>query len=108
MLDDGAPVIDVFAVIDPKLYFSPSDTIGFQLVAHDTAGGSGIQAARISWNGGMTWGAWTIVPETGVYVPARPTLIGAVNVRYHLDYYDYRQASTSGRIKGPGGPFEPR
>jgi hypothetical protein len=27
--------------------------------------------------------------------------IGALDVRYHLDYYDYRQASTSGRIKAP-------
>jgi hypothetical protein len=26
--------------------------------------------------------------------------VGPFNVRYHLDYYDYRQATTSGRIKG--------
>jgi hypothetical protein len=26
--------------------------------------------------------------------------VGTVDVRYHLDYYDYKQASTSGRIKG--------
>ena len=27
--------------------------------------------------------------------------IGAFDVRYHLDYHDYRQATTSGRIKAP-------
>jgi hypothetical protein len=26
--------------------------------------------------------------------------IGPFNIRYHLDYHDYRQATTSGRIKG--------
>ena len=26
--------------------------------------------------------------------------IGTVDARYHLEYHDYRQASTSGRIKG--------
>jgi len=30
--------------------------------------------------------------------------VGPFNVRYHLDYYDYRQATTSGRIKG--GPAD--
>jgi hypothetical protein len=28
--------------------------------------------------------------------------IGAFDVRYHLEYHDYRQATTSGRIKGGG------
>lgn len=29
--------------------------------------------------------------------------VGAFDVNYHLDYHDYRQASTSGRIKKTGG-----
>jgi len=29
--------------------------------------------------------------------------VGAFDVRYHLDYHDYRQASTQSRIRG-GGP----
>jgi hypothetical protein len=29
--------------------------------------------------------------------------IGAIDLRYHLDYHDYKQASTSGRIKLPEG-----
>jgi len=27
--------------------------------------------------------------------------VGAFDVRYHLDYHDYKQATTSGRIKLP-------
>ena len=27
--------------------------------------------------------------------------IGTFDMRYHLDYHDYRQATTSGRIKAP-------
>jgi hypothetical protein len=34
---------------------------------------------------------------------AAMTALGALDFNYHLDYHDYRQASTSGRIKGPGG-----
>jgi hypothetical protein len=33
--------------------------------------------------------------------------VGTFDVRYHLDYHDYRQATTSGRIiRGPGAPVE--
>jgi hypothetical protein len=34
---------------------------------------------------------------------AAMTALGALDFNYHLDYHDYRQATTSGRIKGPGG-----
>jgi hypothetical protein len=30
--------------------------------------------------------------------------IGEFDVRYHLQYHDYRQATTSGRIKGGTEP----
>ena len=30
--------------------------------------------------------------------------IGQFDARYHLEYHDYRQATTSGRIKGGGRP----
>jgi hypothetical protein len=30
--------------------------------------------------------------------------VGAFDVRYHLDYYDYREATTSAKIKRGGGP----
>jgi hypothetical protein len=30
--------------------------------------------------------------------------VGAFDIRYHLDYYDYREATTSARIKRGGGP----
>jgi hypothetical protein len=28
---------------------------------------------------------------------------GSFNVRYHVDYHDYREATATGRIKGRGG-----
>jgi hypothetical protein len=29
--------------------------------------------------------------------------LGTIDLRYHLDYYDYTEASTSGRIRRSGG-----
>jgi hypothetical protein len=43
------------------------------------------------------------LPRDVDFYAAATLAVGSFDVRYHLDYTDYKQASTSGRIKGLGG-----
>src|SRR6185295_3851710 len=69
LFDDVRPVIDSVAVHTPALYYGAESEVAFDLVTHDGSAGSGVTAARASWDGGATWTAWTLLPVSGPYVP---------------------------------------
>ena len=76
VLDEGLPVITAFALHDPRPFYLPLEAIGFDLSANDATGGTGIDSARTTWDGGATWTPWTDVSGGGVYTPERPPLEG--------------------------------
>jgi len=83
LADVVAPVIDSLRVNAGRLYILPEEPLEFSVYGRDNLGGAGVEAFKVSFNGGGVWSDWHTMeygPRVLVERPASSGLISAVVV----------------------------
>jgi hypothetical protein len=80
-LDGTAPTPDWFWINGGRPYVLPEEPLEFTVYTHDNFGGSGVDAAKYTVDGGTTFSEWMSLKMTNRVTTVRPAQSGLLSVR---------------------------